>query len=53
LAGSDVADVKRLHEQLEESNCAGLDMELAIIEDEYHGTMIAAGLLRGLRTVFE
>ena len=47
-----VSNLSEFHGRLEERDYAGLDMEMAIMEDESHGTVIVGALSKGSRTVF-
>ena len=47
-----IKDPKELHEKLKSRNYDGLDINMAIMEDQGHTTMIIQGFITGLRTVF-
>lgn len=47
-----VADLRRFTERLGTRSYAGLDLELAVFPDEFHATVPATVLTRGLRHFF-
>ena len=47
-----VSNLTEFHTRLEDKNYAGLDMEMMVMEDESHFTVVPSAFSRGLRTVF-